>query len=124
MKANFSLTQTFVPSFNGNKDLPESAQLTATLKMPTVQDVFAILDAIQSSGVSQKADSDKLTMKQAAAIAKEAGSYIPKYVELKGNEDFSIDEVIQYPPFFALAAELLFALVQFAQPNETDVKNS
>jgi hypothetical protein len=59
-------------------------------------------------------------MKRNTAIATEAGEYLPKYVKLEGAEDFSIDDVIKYPPYFALAVELLFALVSFAQPNEAD----
>jgi hypothetical protein len=123
MKAGFSLTKRFVPSFNGNKDLPTEQQLIAVLAMPEVQDVFAILERLSAAGF-KAGEASSVSMSQATQIAKEAGQFIPKYVKLDNAEDFSVGDVIKYPPYFPLATELLFALVDFAQPNEADVKNS
>ena len=128
MKANFSLEQRYVPKWKDNDKLAPDQQLVAKLKMPTVQDVFSILERFAANGVSGKIDTDApdalaLGMKRSTAIASEVGTYLPKYVELVNAEDFKIEDVIQYPPFFDLAVELLFALVSFAQPNEADEKN-
>lgn len=123
MKANFSLTKRFVPEWNGNRDLDGASQLVAVLSMPTVQDVFSILEKLSASGFKQ-GDNASLSMSQATQIAAEAGDYLPQYVVLENAEDFEMNDVIKYPPFFPLATELLFALVQFAQPSEADVKNS
>lgn len=124
MKSGFSLTSRFVPEWNGNRELPEKDQLVAVLSMPTVQDVFAILDRFAANGVTGQVDTSvSLGMKRNTAIATEAGEYLPKYVKLEGAEDFSIDDATKYPPYFALAVELLFALVSFAQPKEADEKN-
>ncbi len=123
MKSGFSLKKRYVPDWNKNKELPVAEQLIATLSMPEVQDVFAILDRLQAAGF--KGGSDKsVTMPQATQIAAEAGQYIPKYITLEGADDFNVADVVKYPPYFPLATELLFALVEFAQPNETDTKNS
>lgn len=121
MKAGFSLTSRYVPDWNKNKSLPEKDQLVATLSMPTVQDVFSILDRFSANGVTGAVDTSvSLGMKRNTAIAAEAGEYLPKYVKLEGNEDFSVEDLVKYPPYFALAVELLFALVSYAQPNEAD----
>ena len=123
MKAGFSLTKRYAPQFAGNKQLAAEQQLIATLKMPEVNDLFAILDRLQDAGFKQGNEGD-LSLAQATQIAKEAGQYLPKYVTLENAEDFTIKDVISFPPYFGLAVELLFALVNFAQPTETDQKNS
>lgn len=123
MKTGLSLTKRFVPKFKGNQDLPVAEQLIATLSMPSVQDLFAILDRLSAAGF-KSGEASGVSVSQAGKIAVEAGAYIPKYVKLEGNEDFSLDDIIKYPPYFPLAVDLLFALVDFAQPTEADVKNS
>lgn len=123
MKA-VSLTKKFVPTFKDNDKAEVNDQLVATMSMPTVEDVFAIADRLSASGVGEgKTDSTSLTMARNTMIAKECGQYVPKYITLSGNEGFTVEDVVKYPPYFALAVELLFALVAFAQPNEADVKN-
>jgi hypothetical protein len=121
MKSGFSLTQKFIPEWNDNKKASEP--LVATLKMPTVQDLFTILERFQANGVDGKADSADVGLKRATSLALQAGEYLPKYVTLDNAEDFNINDVISFPPYFVLATELLFALVKFAQPDEADEKN-
>lgn len=123
MKAGFSLTKRFVPKWNGNADLDAAEQMVAVLKMPTVQDVFAIMDRLSAHGLVGKQDSDLVPLAKATQLAAEAGKYLPVYIELQNAEDFSIEDVTKYPPYFPLAVELLFALIAFAQPTEADVKN-
>lgn len=120
MKSGFSLKKKFVPVWKGNDKLNAADQFVAELSMPTVQDVFSILERLQANGVNGKTDSSQVGFERASAIAVEAGQYLPKYVALTNAEDFSIGDVIQYPPYFDLAVELLFALIAFAQPNEAD----
>lgn len=122
MKANFSLTERFVPSFMDNATLLVNEQLIAVITMPDVQDVFAILDRLQAAGLKGEKDA-KVTMEQATKIAAEAGQYVPKYVALENAEDFKIEDVVKYAPFFPLAAELLLEIVRFGQPSEDDAKN-
>lgn len=122
MKAGFSLTKRYVPKFKGNSELPGGEQMIAVLSMPEVQDLFSILDRLSAAGFKKGTNQD-LSMSQATQIATEAGQYIPKYIKLENAEDFSVTDVIKFPPYFGLATELLFALVEFAQPNETDEKN-
>jgi hypothetical protein len=123
MRAGFSFTKKFVPTFKGNDVLPEAEQLVAELSMPNTQDLFAVLDSLNRAGF-KSGEASSLNIEQITQLAAEAGHYVPKYVKLTGAEDFSIEDVIKYPPFFNLATELLFALVKFAQPTEDDVKNS
>ncbi len=120
MKSGFSLTKNYVPKWKDNDKSNAAEQLVATLSMPTVKDVFDILERLQANGVVGKADSANVGFQRASAIALEAGKYLPAYVKLVNAEDFSIEDVITYPPYFDLAVELLFALVQYAQPNEAD----
>lgn len=123
MKAGFSLKEKYVPKWKGNDKARADEQLVAELSMPTVADLFDILERLQANGVQGEADSTQVGMKRAGSIAREAGKYLPTYVKLINAEDFSIEDVITYPPYFDLAVELLFALVQYAQPNEADEKN-
>lgn len=122
MKSGFSLTKRYVPNWKGNDKLDAAQQLVAVLSMPNVNDLFSILDRLSAAGFTSGSDS-KLSMEQATKIAKEAGQYVPVYVKLENAEDFSVSDVITFPPYFTLATELLFALVQFAQPSEDDQKN-
>ncbi len=123
MKANVSLTKRYVPKWNGNDTANAADQLVAVLKMPVVADVFTILERLAALGF-KAGEAEKVSLDQAARIAKEAGEFVPKYITLDNAEDFGVDDVITYLPYFALATELLFALVEFAQPTEADVKNS
>jgi hypothetical protein len=123
VKTNFSLKQLYTPEWNGNKTLPEKDQLVAVMSMPDVQDTFEIIERLQANGVTAQ-DSATVGFARARAIAAQAGEYIPKYMVLEGAENFSVEDVIKYPPYFNLAVELLFELVRFAQPSEDDTKNS
>jgi hypothetical protein len=123
MKANISLTKRFVPKWRENDKADVNEQLVATFQMPELGDVFDILDRLSALGV-KNTDAANVSLDQSRIIAREAGHYIPKYVTLAGNDDFSVNDVISYLPFFGLAVELLFALVEYAQPTEADTKNS
>lgn len=123
MKAGFSLEQRYVPTWNGNAELNAADQMVAVLKMPTVQDLFTVIDTLSRNGVGATEDSAKLGMARNTAIANEAGTYVTKYVTLQNAEDFTLEQVVTYPPYFGLAVELLFAIIKFAQPNEDEEKN-
>lgn len=118
MKSGFSLVKSFTPTWNGNDK--SASPLTVTLKMPTVEDLFDILDKLNTNGVNGEVDPTKLGIKRNTQIAKEAGSLLPTYVVLDNAEDFTIEDAVKYPPYFPLVVELLFALIQFAQPSEAD----
>lgn len=122
MKAGFSLVKKFVPKWNGNRDASEP--LTVTMKMPEVGDVFSMLDVLKTQQVTTDADASSVGIERSRIIAKECGVYLPRYIELDNAEDFKIEDVVKYPPYFPLAIELLFELLAYAQPNEAEVKNS
>lgn len=124
MKVNFSTAKVFVPTWNGNDKTDPKDQLTAEFTMPDIFDVFDITDVLANSGVKNADESKAVDFTRARRVAEKAGQYLPKYVALKGAENFTIKDVVSYSAFFALATELLFALVEFARPDETDVKNS
>lgn len=129
MKAGFSLTKRFVPTWADNDKLNGADQCVAVLSMPTTADVFDILERLRSSGVDGKVDDQEQKalgndIVRARTLLIEAGKYIPQYVKLENAEDFSIEDVVKYPPYYPLAVELLFALVKFSQPTEADTKNS
>lgn len=118
MKSGFSLTKSYTPKWNGNDQ--SAAPLTVKLNMPNVEELFDILDKLATNGVEGSVDPTKLGLKRNTQIAREAGTYLTKYVTLDNAEDFSIEDVVTYPPYFPLAVELLFALIEFAQPSEAD----
>lgn len=123
MKAGFSLAKDFVPKWRDNDKANAADQLVVRLSMPSIQDVFTMLDVLNGLGVNG-GDAKSVSLQSSITIAKEAGSYLPQYVKLLNADDFTIEDVIKFPPYFGLAVELLFALLDFAQPSEDETKNS
>ena len=123
MKIAFSRERAFTPDFNGNKSLDEADQLSATVKVMTLNDILDLGDAFKQAGF-EKGDMKEMSLAQMQVLVRSAGKYVPKYVSLKGNDGFTLEDVVTYPQFLSLATELLFTLLNFSAPTEADVKNS
>lgn len=123
MKVAFSKELPFTPEFQDNKKLPVEQQLSFLVKPMTTLDLIDLTDVLKTVGFTQGEVKD-LTTEQMKTIVKEAGKYVPKYSTMSGAEGFSMDEVIAYPAFLALASEVLFQLLNVSSPNKDDVKNS
>lgn len=122
MKIEFSREVTYIPEFNGNKELPEGEQLSVKIKVMTLSDLLDLMDVLKSSGF-QKGDVKDLNPGQMKAIVTQAGKYIPKYCTLDHAEGFSVEDLAQFAVFMPLATELLFTLLNVSSPNAADAKN-
>jgi hypothetical protein len=123
MKIEFSRSREYVPEFNGNKELPEEEQLKATISVMRLSDLLDLGDTFKEADF-EEGDMKNMTLDQMKVLVKGAGQYVPKYVKLSGNDGFALDDVVQFPQFLSLAAELLFTLLSYSQPTTADVKNS
>jgi hypothetical protein len=123
MKSGFSKSVLFVPKYNGNEALPEADKLKAICKPMSNGDVFLLADTLSGFGVKKTEEKDKLDSTQVQSLIGSCGEFVPRYVELQGNEDFTIQDVVTYMHYFDLAVELLFKLVEISQPTKADVKN-
>jgi hypothetical protein len=122
LKIEFSRTREYTPEYNGNKELPENEQLKAQIKVMTLNDLLDLGDTFKQADFEQ-GDLKDMRIDQMKVLVNGAGKYVPKYVTLQGNDGFDLSDVVQYPQFLQLAAELLFSLLTFSQPTGTDVKN-
>jgi len=128
MQISFSRQETYVPEWKGNKDLPEAEQFTVDLTLLTVEDLLFLLDAFSEAGIEGQVEVD-LGLKELKPIVKTNGHLLPKYVIINNlrNEagvEITINDVVEFPYFLSLAAELLMKLADASNPSDDDTKNS
>lgn len=122
MKVQFSKEVKYVPAWHNNKALPEAEQLGVVLKPLKMGELLDVLDILKAAGFNE-GDEKTLSTTQMRTIAAEAGKYLQSHALLANAEDFSLQDVTEYPEFFGLAAELIFELVRLSQPSGQDAKN-
>lgn len=132
MRYKFSLEHNYVPTWNGNKDLPEGEQIKVKIKPFEFGDTLLLLDALTQIGVADadgKVDTDKMDAKSIKPLIEQFGALLPKaatVINLKDDAggDIDIGTVVRFGAFFGLAAEILMYGVSISAPNESDTKNS
>lgn len=130
MQIDFSLDHEYTPEWRGNDKLPEAEQFGATLTILDVEDLMFLLDAFAEAGIEGEVEATELTGDQLKPIIKSNGHLLPKYVTVSnlrrkaGGEELTIADVVKYPYFLALAAELLMRLAEVSSPDDEDVGNS
>jgi hypothetical protein len=123
VKVNFKKSVPFTPEWNDNKKLPEADQLHLTLSPLDVGEALHLMATLQDGGFDS-GEVKTLKVEQSKALIESCGKYIPAHVtEVRGNEDFDMEDVVKYLAFMTLAAEILFKLIEISQPTEQDVKN-
>lgn len=129
MKFKFSKDVDYIPTFNGNRDLPEAEQFRTKLKIMEMGEFLALADALQSANGGKKdVDSDKLTIDQIKPLLEDAGHLLPKYVTIfnlldDDNNAIGPGDIAATSVFIPLAAELLVQLTQVSMPKGQDEKN-
>ena len=123
MHIKFSKEVTYLPEFEGDRDLPPEDQITAKLQPMELGELLDLREAFTNAGFEQ-GSVEQMTSKQMRAVLSQAGFFIPKYAKLEGNANFTLDDIVRYAPFFGLAIELLFQLLSISSPNQDDEKNS
>jgi len=130
MQISFSHEHVYTPEWRGNVKLPEGERFTVTLKVMNVENLMFLLDAFSEAGIEGDVELDELKTDQLKPIIKTVGHLLPIYASinnLKNSDtgtDIVIADVVEYPYFLNLAAELLMRLAEVSTPNDDDVGNS
>ena len=128
MKLKFSLKRPYTPEFNGNRELPEAERIECVLPTLDNFDLLELGDAFTRAGMQDgNLDTSAITAEQARVLLNATLNIIPKYTELTGLEGddgpLTIEQIVRFPDFQALATELLVTLAQISAPTEADTGN-
>jgi len=127
MKASFTRSVQYVPTWNGNHQLPKKEQFTATLKPLNMADLLMLMDALQGLGVQNPDDLKNTNVEKFKGLMEQAGTLIPKYIEVSNLEDESgpvtAETLVEFPYYLELAAELLTQLASISLPDKDEEKN-
>lgn len=130
MQIDFSLDHPYTPEWRGNDKLPEAEQMSATLTILNVDDLMFLMDAFSEAGIEGEVETADLSGEQLKPIIKSNGHLLPKYVKIhnlrksSGGEELTVADIVTYPYFLALAAEILMRLAEVSSPDQDDVGNS
>ena len=132
MKVQFSREVEFTPSWNGNKHLPDDEKIIVTLKPLEMEDLIKLMDTLQEASGGE-IDRESLTAVSGQNIGgirlliTACGDLIPRYCEIDGLEDDSgpvlTKEIVKFPYYMELCAEILSELAEVSMPNEVEEKN-
>jgi hypothetical protein len=129
MQIKFSKSVEYVPTFNGNLNLPPEQQIKAKLTVLALGDFMKLAATLQqvSKGKDQ-IDTASMSVVEMQPLLELAPDFLPRYVELSGLLDadgvpISSANVASYSFFLPLIAELLGQLASISMPNQADVKN-
>jgi len=129
MKITFSKTSTYVPEWRDNNLLDPSEQCSTVLSIMDVGDLLFLLDHFSEAGVEGEVEVADVDTAQLKPILEACGHLLPKYVVLNNLTDqdgtvISIEDIVKYPFFLNLSAELLMKLAEQSSPNDDDEGNS
>lgn len=129
MQIAFSKVQTYVPEWRGNDKLPEAEQFSTQMTLMNVSDLMFLLDAFSEIGISGEVETIDLDTKQLKPIIESNGHLLPQYITISNlknsetGEEINIQDVVEFPFFLNLAAELLMKLADLSSPSDDDVGN-
>jgi len=134
MKVSFSRSVAYVPEWNDNHEAAEADQVKVQLKPLEVSDLIVLMDSMSAAAVG-KADpatlvalDDVNNLEQMKHLLGACGDLIPKYCVIEGLEDeggpVSAEDLVKFPFYMELSAELLGQLAAISMPNEVEEKNS
>lgn len=129
MQISFSTEHVYVPEWRGNDKLPAGEQFSTTLKILNVEDLMFLLDAFAEAGIEGEVEAETLGSEQIKPILKSNGHLLPKYVVISNlknsitSTELTIAEIVEFPFFLNLAAELLMKLAEVSSPSDEDTGN-
>ena len=133
MKVAFSREVKFTPKWNDNETLPENEQVKVLLRPLEMGDLVTLMDSLQTlSGgeidpESLTAMGDTKNIDQVKMLLEACGHLIPKNTTIDNLEDASgpvtSKDVVKYPYYMELTAELLTELAGISMPTEVEEKN-
>ncbi len=127
MKITFSKTVTYTPEWRNNNASDDP--FTAELSLMNVEDLLFLLDHFSEAGVEGETEVADVGVDQLKPILEACGHLLPKYVTITNllnaetHSPITISEVVEFPFFLNLSAELLMKLAEQSSPNDDDEKN-
>jgi hypothetical protein len=119
MKIKFSKSVKFVPTWNGNRELPEQEQIKTVLSVLKFGDLQRVYEAFPKNDGNSADRVEKFSVLTL--------EYLPKHCVLEGLEDddgpVELDRVISYPTYTQLASEILMEIIRISSPKGDDEKN-
>lgn len=132
MQTAFARKVDYVPTFDGNRDLPEQEQIKVKLTSLSTGDFFDIVTALGNIS-NEKGEIDlgkaaKDGLLGVAPLLAKGANILPRYTEISGLLDAAGNpvtpaEVAAAPFFLGLTAELLGKLAEISAPKMADLKN-
>lgn len=131
MKTNFSRAVEYIPTFNGNQDLPAGEQIKAKLKVLTIGDFLLLGDSlskVRGSDGAKIITEANMDIGQMRPLLEMAPRLFETYVEIGPILDgegtpLKPVEIAGSPFFLALVLEILGQLATISSPTGSDVKN-
>ena len=134
MKVAFSRAVDYTPEWRGNRDLPEQERCKIILKPLEMADLVLLMDKLQEASggtVDQEsltALAEATTTEQIRGLIDTCGELVPTHCEVINLEDasgnISAEDIVRFPFYMELTAELLSELANISMPNEEEEKNS
>lgn len=127
MKITFSKVQKYVPEWRDNDKSEDPFHALVTIM--NVEDLLLLLDHFSEAGIEGELTVDDVDTSQLKPVLEACGHLLPKYVELvnltndEDGEAITIQDVVEYPFFLNLSAELLMKLADQSSPNDADEGN-
>lgn len=134
MKLNFSKEQTFVPTFNDNRELEANKQIVIKHGVLEFGRLLEIMEVLQEQGFD-KVDTAELdtndpeTFSKIKAILEASEDVVTKHVKeiknLETNDGAITDpaDLTKYSPLVPLGFECLIEIVNASSPTEDDAGN-
>lgn len=124
MKVKFTRSATYVPEWNGNKELPEKEQISVDIRPMEFGDLLEFFDAIGGAQAAMEGS----TQLDTSAILKIAPSVLSKYVDKvenleDGDGPVQLHDLMKYPVFMGLASEIIMEIAKISTPQEEAEKN-
>jgi hypothetical protein len=127
MKHKFSRAVSFIPEWQNNRGLAPNDQIKTLITPLKVAELLDLMDALGGAKITTDAaalaDNTDLTK-----VVQQCGHLLPKHITLSGLEDddgaVSIEDVVMYPAYLGLAAELIMQCAAVSMPSESAEGNS
>jgi hypothetical protein len=128
MKVEFSLITTYIPEWEGNRDLAKHEQVSVECRAMGTTDLLALGDALERAQIgAEVTETKKIKTEQASILLDQAAELIPKYCKILNLEDLdgpvTADRVVTVPRYNDLGLEILMNLAGIVTPDEDDLKN-
>lgn len=127
MKVKFSREVKYIPEWNGNRELSEDEQFTATLIPLQMGDLVSLIDVINEFSSAEPGEEKSVELEKAVSILSRI-EHLQNNIRLENLEDESgpvtPEDIVKFPRFMGLTMEIFNELAAISMPNEEDEKNS